>query len=266
MSDKSIIFSPLELLVVNNAWGKGDFFIRARKAARQGVELQKTVFEEKGVSFPEKRVLQYKDSVGERKEPGALDGTSNYHHMYLLHNGTVIGMRATEQTDIKGVGPVILDYIPPLVPEGLVRKSGYNVLDLLDLNQWVTVTPLSGIVAKFTDGIGLSRDQLRDLGYLRSDARISVPTLDANTREEYMAVIDKVPMYAKPMGQNDDLRLTKTGDESLLVANYLKQGYLDNTQLRKLGLKINDLPCVVETRASIADAVKSQGYVAFRPF
>lgn len=53
---------------------------------------------------------------------------------------------------------------------------------------------------------------------------------------------------------------------TLLVKNYLKGGYVDRSVLRGLGLMINELPAVVQTRQAIDDAVGREGHVYFRPF
>ncbi len=259
------LFNGLELIIVHNAFGRG-IPSSSREVVRQGESFQRQIFEEKGVSFPEKRVLHYEDSVGTPEEPGALDGSSFYHHLYLLREGKLVGMRASEEMELKGIGPVIIDYYPAMILDEEMRKNPQS-MGLL-FSAWADLQrPLDEYVAIFTDGLGMRESHLREYGFLKSAANVSVPALDAKTREEYEAVLDRIPMYARPVSKDANmLNLSKKGAEALLVAKYLKEGYIDNGQLRKLGLKVNELPCVVETRASITDAVKSQGYVAFRPF
>lgn len=272
MNRSVFIGDGLELIILNDAWGKGESFARAREIVKQGVLLQELVFMERGVSFPDKRVLRYEDSVGTHAEPGALDGSSpDYHHFYLLQNGRLVGMRASEDMILRGIkGRIVLDYISPLVPNSAIQGSKIDLVQLL-AQPWAHIKEpldyLPDFVATFTDGIGPNEKQLKDLGYLKSDALVSVPPLDAQTREEYTLVLDRIPMYAMPFSaQQGEVRLRRTGAEALLVGNYLKQGYIDNAVVRRLGLRVNELPCVVETRASIAGAVQRQGYVAFRAF
>ncbi len=244
--------------------------------------LQRVVFQEHGVSFPDKRVLLAKDSVGTLKSPGSLDGTSpTYHHLYLMHGDKVVGMRVTEELEVKGLGRIVLDYLPPLVPTEYaerVYKFRVSGKPQFGIGLGGEMTPLQiltafaehlerpgEVLATFTDGIGVSRQHLRDNGHLRSEVSIWVPPMDATTREGYLTVLpEPVHMFAR-FAKNARTSIPKAAAEWLFVQKYLKDGYLDRGKLRQLGLKINELPCVVNSREAIFEAVGKRGYVAFWP-
>src|SRR3989338_4611344 len=84
----------LELLVVNRVDFSNPSVLNVVK---QGEELQRRVLREQKVSYPDQRVLLAADSIGTPDEPGSLDGSSGYHHIYLIYKGykeDPIGMRA----------------------------------------------------------------------------------------------------------------------------------------------------------------------------
>ncbi|MBI2574997.1 hypothetical protein HYV82_03875 [Candidatus Woesearchaeota archaeon] len=238
-----------------------------------GVDLQERVFKEKGVSQPEKRVLLYNDSVGRPESPGILDGSSpGYCHIYMLYNGQLVGMRISEVTKVKGLKPpVVLDYVPALVPEEHLdaRYPVTDIVDILmrfDLHVMGATQCPSYLMPRFTDGIGLSEEQLRRNGYFVSLAKISVPPLDAQTREEYNSVLDRVPFYVFPAGISTGPVISRTSADRLFVGKYLKEGYLDYAVVRKAGLRVNELPCVVQTRQELASVAIVHGHIPFVKF
>lgn len=330
----------LEMLVINRIDFNKDQ--EAIATVQEGENLQRQVFRENNVSFLEDRVLLAVDSVGGPDVEPQLDGSSkSYHHLYLLHQGRLIGMRVTEEFDkVPGMdGNVVLDYLPPLVPQAEAGKtyeldrlspqtsgSVSNMLlrirlargekrtyvplqaDVIRVNPFELLTnfslhhkhPFNAYVATFSDGIGVSNEQLQINGYVKSEAGIWVPPMSAGShdladtaartqaRKDYMTVLpEPVHMVAKFV-PNAKPQIPGEAAEWLFVTKYLKDGYIDTGHLRKIELRdrkqiiaeqgsiteeqlmavrlrINELPSVVRTRESIAEAAGKKGYVAFWP-
>ena len=243
--------------------------IFAKAVIRNGVELQTQVFRQQGVSFPDKRVLSYADSVGTSKEPGSLDGTQpHYRHLYLLWNREhfsrigpqvngieVVGMMATQVlTKVPGIdGHVRLDYFPPLVlrtrvnsapyvKPGLIEKDSLDLdkmmtpVEILDrFNMHIPKLTLERLVVRMTDGIGISPALLSAQGYLQSDVQVWVPPMDARTVNGYKDVLpEPVTMHAKFYKGEPMLR--KEAAEALMIGEYLIGGYVDTGQVQKLGI------------------------------
>jgi hypothetical protein len=270
----------LELLILNDINQMSQELLqRVTAATEEGEQLQRTVFAEQGVPDADKRVLLAKDTIGSADTKPQLDGSSpHYHMLYLVNDGRVVGMRATEELDIKGLGHIVLDYLPPLVPQAeadrvyLIKTGGRQ--GMLGLFRemtpvqilWSFTGHLTGpqeVVARFTDGIGISRQHLADNGYLKSEVSILVPPQDAETREDYLRVQDEqVGMFGKPI-RGDELKLSKKAADRLFVQKYLKDGYIDRDKLREARLRINEVPCVVRTRESIQEATGIRRHIAF---
>lgn len=307
----------LELLVLSDLSKMSpELLQKARIAAEQGEELQRQVFNERNVSFPDERVLLAVDSIGGPDIEPQLDGTSpDYNLLYLVKDGRVIGMRATEKLDVPDLGAVVLDYLPPLVLQKdantsyLIKTGGRS--GFIGLSKELTPVQIlwnfaghlakpMGVVAHFTDGIGVSKEQLQENGYLRSEAAIWAPPQSAGSydladaaarakaRKEHMTVLpEPVHMFAK-FASNVEPQIPREAAEWLFVTKYLKDGYIDTGHLRKIELRdkkqiiaeqgsiteeqhsairlrLNELPCVVRTRESIMEAAGKRGYVAFWP-
>lgn len=186
---------------------------RVKALVQQGEELQRTVFKEQNVSFLEDRVLPAVDAVGGPDTKPQLDGTSpTYHYMGLINkDGNLIGLHITEELEVKGLGRIVFEYFPALVPRAeagntyLVKAASLMKREDLKKEDFPrgfdadkTVLPLKpaqilrtfsqhltrsldDFVATFTDGIGAGADQLGNDGYRKSEAGIWVPPMSAGS-------------------------------------------------------------------------------------
>ncbi|MBI2141306.1 hypothetical protein HYU16_02680 [Candidatus Woesearchaeota archaeon] len=285
------ISGGLELLIVNRvnhakAIDGSYFDLQAIDAVNSGVDLQNDVFREQGVSFPEERVLQAADSSGTRKVPGSLDGSSRtYHHLYVRDsmNKFVYGMTVTEEVSVPGLGRIVMHYFPPLVrkphlknhsevrfdefrrPDDLrlIPETGTASFEaILDLANVHLTRPENEFAARVTDEVGMSGD----FCYFSIDVPILVPPMNARTRRDYLTVLpEPVHLWAKHKrddGNFDAIKLTERQADALIVKHYLVGGYVDTDVVKQLGMKVQDLPCVVSTRHAIKQvASANNGYV-----
>ncbi len=284
MAEKIDFGSGLELILVKSIDFRKDSSVM--DVVRAGVELQLYVFREQGVSQPEKRVLSYDQSVGSPEDPGALNEGRAYSHLYVLRQGKLIGMMASEEYKISGVkGIAVLDYFLPLVPTSEsftkyhVRAPALGVSGDSQLITPITLPEIMArttlqftsperVAARFNDGIGVSRSFLAREHYLECEVKVPVPPLDAETEEEYKSVLDEVCIYGKFSGAIKP-RLTKEGANQLLKSRYLKDGYVEEGRrgfVSGLGLLVKELPCVKELDSRINSAIAEHNYVVFLPF
>ncbi|GEM_PF-7108251 len=205
-------------------------------------QFQRDVFEEQGVTHIDDRILRVEDLIGTPEHPGSLDGSSRYHAFFLFNGNQLIGMSASERIKIEGIGAVIMEYLPPLVKQE-DADTAYTV-KLPELVgkpragsiQTERMTPVEimrrftrhirhpdRLMARFTDGIGISERHLREMGYLKAEATIWVPPLDASTKEGYETVLEApVSMYGL-FSQFRKPRLNRMGTVELMIGRYLKE-------------------------------------------
>ncbi len=284
MAERIDFGSGLELVLVKSIDFERDG--SAMDVVRGGVKLQVDVFREQGVSQPDKRVLSYDQSVGSPEDPGALNEGRPYSHLYVLRNGKLIGMMASEEYKISGIkGIAVLDYFPPLVP-AFESFTKYMVLAsaLGGSGDSQLLTPMTvpeimaratlqftnpkAVVARFNDGIGVQRDFLAREGYLQCEIKVPVPPLNAGTEEEYNSILDEACIYGK-FREEIKPKLTKKGAEQLLKLRYLKDGYIEEGRpgfVSGLGTPVRELPCVKELDRRIDSAIAGHRYVMFSSF
>ncbi len=281
MAEKIGFGSGLELILVKSIDFETDGAVM--DVVNEGVKLQLKVFEEQGVSQPDKRVLSYDQSVGSPEDPGALNEGRHYSHLYVLRNGKPIGMLASEEYKISGIkGIAVLDYFPPLVlalerfTKYMVKASALSgcnsqLLTPMTLPELMARTTLQftnpeAVVARFNDGIGVQRNFLAREGYLECEVKVPVPALNAETEGEYKSILDEVCIYGrfheeiKPM-------LTKKGANQLLKSRYLKDGYVEEGRrgfVSGSGIPVRELPCVRELDRRIGSAIAEHRYVLFQ--
>ncbi len=282
MAEKISFGSGLELMLVKSIDFKKDGEVRS--VVREGVRLQLLVFKEQGVSQPDKRVLTYDQSFGSPEDPGALNEGRPYSHLYVLRHGKPVAMMASEEYKISGIdGIAVLDYFPPLVLAS-ERSARYTVpaqvfggdsrllapMTLPEIMARATLqfTNPERVVARFNDGIGVSRGFLAGEKYLECEVKVPVPPLNAETEEEYESILDEVSIYGR-FSEKIKPRLTKKGARQLLESRYLKDGYVDEGRLGFVsgaGIPVRELPCVKELERRIDRAIAEHGHVMFRQF
>ena len=113
-----VYLGDLQMLVLSNMAELSPELLQLAKAVvKDGEKLQEKVFEQQGVSFPAQRILPAEDSIGGPGTSAQLDGSSpTYHQLYLLRHKQPIGFQATEELEVGGLGKVIFQYFPPLIP------------------------------------------------------------------------------------------------------------------------------------------------------
>lgn len=300
MNQSISLGSGLEMVVVDSIDFDKDGALM--ELVKEGVELQRDVFDKQNVSFPEDRVLLYEDSVGTRNNPGSLCEGKPYHHLYLKRDGKLIGMRVTQEFyDVELWLPkirntVAIDYFPSLVlPEAQERKYhvfvpllGEKPIDSFapgEINVPVPLTPVEVLTrfsrhlkypeesldARFNDGLCLSKDMLRKMQYSACEIKVPVPSMAASTLKEYNTIIDEMTIFGKFINGMPAL-LNKDGAERILIQEYLTAGYVNSDEEghildsrgRQLKATVDGLECVKLLRQRISEAVADHGSVLFQ--
>ncbi|MBI3034618.1 hypothetical protein HYY72_05660 [Candidatus Woesearchaeota archaeon] len=201
------------------------------------------------------------------------------YQLFLLREGRIIGMRGMEIIELDGFKrPVLLDYMPVLVPESeagriyevklqpLIGRAYANRGETELMNPVQILLSYSmffrgdGITALFTDGDGLGADVLRENGYLRALAVAWIPG-------------QKEPVYIHGKffrrdytGVEPSAAIPEEAAKQLFVDSYLLGRHVDRASLANLCIKPEDLPYVNLTIRSIRQASQlNRGFVPFMP-
>ncbi len=284
--DAFIKLGSLELCVASNLanFSESDR-VRISALAKESEQLQLDVFKQHKVPSPSSKVLPAEEMVGGPGTAAQLDGSSPTYHMLFLTgiNGHLLGITATEEKEVDGLGHIVMVYFPPLV----LKEHAYvpHVVNLADMakatdkpaNIRVSLTARAILLlftahltkaavdyaGRFTDGLGIAKLALRPLGYKRSAAPIWVPPQDAETMAEYNQV-QRQPVHPwMNFSLGNEPRLTEAAAAQLFVEDYLKGGYVDPEKVSDA--RANRLKSAVMTRKAIREiAAAHNGYIPFK--
>lgn len=287
----------LELVVINSLkFNEKDGPLR--ELVRQAFkEVQVPVLEYFGENVEDK-ALRPTDSIGSTREPGQLtdsnDPSPGYHHIYLVElppkgewkDSLPVGMRITDEFRAPKFGNVLMEYFTAMVRPDRAERRYYVNLDklndnangeipLLTLHQILMMLTkhLSKSPDKFkatlSDGVGIKKAVLASMGYERfgpeGKTMLWVPPLNAETKEQYEIAIP-AQLYVRFGSRVANHRFPESAALFIAVRKYIKEGYADEDVLGELGIRINNLPCVVKTREAIkAVSAKYSGYIPCSP-